>query len=214
MAICVLSVLPALGWGAQVTGQVRVLGAPAGSVTTVVYAESLQGHNFLKPGHYKMVQRNKSFNPHVLAVPAGSTVSFINADPIFHNVFSLSRPYPFDLGLYRGGASKSRVFPVPAIYRLFCNIHPQMTGILLVLPTSWFTEANSGGSYSLNLPAGRYRVTAWCERAKPVSIDVSVHAQTQTLPAMTLDGRGYVQLPHKNKYGQDYPPSAYNPDQQ
>jgi plastocyanin len=210
-AVGVLCVFPGLGRGAEVMGRVRILGSVAGTTTTVIYAESLDGPSLLKPGHYRMVQHNKSFEPHVLAVPAGSTVDFLNEDLIFHNVFSLSRPYPFDLGLYRAGVSKSRVFPVPATYRVFCNIHPQMTGILLVLPTSWIVQADSNGSYRLDLPAGRYRVTAWCERAKPVSLQIKVGMGTPTLPELTLDGSHYVQLPHKNKFGQDYPPAAYNP---
>jgi hypothetical protein len=162
-------------------------------------------------GLFVFMQREKSFVPHVLAVPVGSVVTFPNNDPIFHNVFSLSRPMPFDLGLYRAGDSKTRVFTQPAIYRVFCNIHPQMSALLLVLPTSFITEANAKGSYRMEVPPGQYRLTAWSERSQPATVtaDVSVESAAFKAPEMTLDESKFVEIPHKNKYGQDYPPSAY-----
>src|SRR2546425_3358284 len=95
-------------FGLPLTGRVRVNGRTAGvNVATIVYAEALDTRTPLKPGQFSLTQKNKAFTPHVLAVPAGSTVSFPNQDLIFHNVFSLSRPTQFDLGLYRNGQSKS-----------------------------------------------------------------------------------------------------------
>jgi len=196
----------------DVTGRIRVTGRPAGaSVTTIVYAEPLDGRAPARPRRAKLVQHNKSFEPHVVALPAGSTVDFPNQDLIFHNVFSLSPPMPFDLGLYRAGASKSRVFAEPATYRVFCNIHPQMTAILLVLPTPFIADVDAAGAYKLAVPRGRYRVTVWSERGKPVSTEITVGAGGATVPELTLDESGYVELPHKNKYGQDYTSSAYDP---
>jgi hypothetical protein len=151
------------------------------------------------------------FIPRVLAVPAGSTVGFPNEDLIFHNVFSLSRPRPFDLGLYRAGSSKERVFSEPATYRLFCNIHPQMAAIILVLPTSYITEPDTAGAYRLDLPAGRYRLTAWSERSEPATTEFTVSSGGAMAPELTLDESNFVEVPHKNKYGQDYPKSAYDP---
>src|SRR5438045_3845797 len=93
-----------------VTGHVRFGGHPPGvTVPVIVYAEPLDAR-LVQPGRFKLTQKNKSFLPHILAVPVGSTVSFPNDDSIFHNVFSLSRPNPFDLGLYRDGESKDRIF--------------------------------------------------------------------------------------------------------
>ena len=151
----------AASFGTQVTGRVTLVGRTTRAGTNVVvYAESLSDpHVAPKPGHYEWEQRNKTFVPHLLAIPVGSTVTFPNDDPIFHNVFSLSRPQPFDLGLYRAGASKVRVFSEPGTYRIFCNIHPQMTGLLLVVPTSWIAETDAGGGYKLDLPPGRYRAS-------------------------------------------------------
>src|SRR5438046_2932128 len=117
--------LPVSSYAAPVSGRVRFTGRSAAiSPATIIYAEPVDGGR-VQPGKFKLTQKNKAFTPHVLAVPAGSTVSFPNEDPIFHNVFSLSRPSPFDLGLYRAGDSKDRVFAMPAISSVFCNIHPQ-----------------------------------------------------------------------------------------
>jgi plastocyanin len=196
----------------EVAGHVRVVGRPRqAAVTTIVYAESLEAETPVTPGRFKMTQRNKAFVPHVLAVPTGSTIEFPNADPIFHNVFSLSPPAPFDLGLYRAGASKTRVFLRPAVYRVFCNIHPQMSGIILVLPTSFIAEADPAGNVRLPLAPGRYRVTAWSERSAPASLEVTVSAATSTLPELSLDESKFVEAGHKNKFGQDYPHSSYDP---
>jgi len=195
-----------------VTGHVRVEGRPQHTpATTIVYAESLDGQTPLIPGTFRMAQHDKSFVPHVLAVPAGSAIEFPNTDPIFHNVFSLSPPAPFDLGLYRAGASKTRVFSKPAVYNVFCNIHPEMSGIILVLPTSLIAEADADGGYRLNLAPGRYRVTAWSERSAPASVEVNVPSDASTLPELRLDESKFVEAPHKNKYSQDYPRSSYDP---
>ena len=119
-------------------GRVRLTGRAAGAiVSTIVYAESLDGATPASAGQYTMAQREKTFSPHVLAIPRGSTVAFPNTDLIFHNVFSLSQPSPFDLGLYRNGASKTWTFKSPGTFRVFCNIHPQMAGVILVTPSSY-----------------------------------------------------------------------------
>jgi plastocyanin len=201
-----------MGQGSEVSGHIQITGAPAKTESTpIVYAEPLDDHPPVKPGHYQMIQRNKMFVPHQLAVPVGSTVSFPNGDPIFHNVFSISPPAPFDLGLYRAGSSKTLVFTEPAYYRVFCNIHPQMTAMILVLPTSWITEADAAGTYRLDLPPGRYRLTAWSERSAPVSVPIVVEAGRLSVPEISVDESKFVEATHKNKYGQDYPSNSYQP---
>ncbi|HEV2350616.1 MAG TPA: hypothetical protein VG028_12300 [Terriglobia bacterium] len=201
------NVLPA----AEVSGHVHVTGRSASAgATTVVYAELADGKTPIHPVHRNLVQKNKTMTPSFMAIPVGSTVDFPNEDPIFHNIFSLSRPEPFDLGLYRAGASKSRIFSQPANYRVFCNIHPQMTAVILVVPTSWIAEVDSSGAYRLDLPPGHYRLTAWSERSKPASTEVTV-ASAGTTADLSLDESGYVEAPHKNKYGQDYAKGTYEP---
>jgi len=190
---------------APVSGHVRFVGRAAGFITpAIVYAEALDAGR-IQAGQFSMTQKNKTFVPHVLAVPAGSSVVFPNEDPIFHNVFSLSRPGPFDLGLYRDGASKTKVFTAPSTYHVFCNIHPQMSAFILVVPTSFIGEADSAGNYRLDLPAGRYRITAWSERADTSSVEVTVGTSSFSAPELTLDESHFVETQHKNKFGQDYP---------
>ncbi len=209
--LLVLLAVPLPARAVPMSGHVRFVGrAPGASVPTIVYAEALDGGR-VQPGQFKMTQSNKTFMPHVLAIPVGSTVNFPNDDLIFHNVFSLSRPNPFDLGLYRAGATKDRSFTAAATYRVFCNIHPQMSAIILVLPTSYIVEADNNGNYRLDLPAGRYRITAWSERAQPSSVELSAGAGAPAVPDLTLDETQFAGVQHKNKFGQDYPKSAYDP---
>ena len=193
-----------------VTGTVRVqvrdgtTAAPA-----IVYAEPLDAAAPRKPGTFTLQQKGKTFVPRLLAVPVGSTVTFPNDDQIFHNVFSRTTPGPFDLGLYRAGASKSRTFDQPAAYRVFCNIHPQMTALLAVVATPFATIADATGAFTLELPPGRYKLTALSERAAPVSQELTVGPGAVSAPALTLDESQFVQVPHKNKFGQDYPKDAW-----
>jgi len=197
-------------FGTQLTGRIKLLqGADDRKRVIVVYAEPLGEQEPPKPRHYELKQQGKTFIPHVLAIPVGSSVTFPNDDPIFHNVFSVTRPGPFDLGLYRAGDSKTRVFTKPAIYRVFCNIHPQMNALLLVLPSSFIAEANAQGMYRLDLPPGRYRLSAWSERSEPATEEVAVESTAVSAPELTLDESKFVEMPHKNKYGLDYPASAY-----
>ena len=208
IALTALLSCVSLGRAAEVSGRVRAVGRHEGdAVTTIVYAESLTGPSPVRPGRYKHFQRNKSFTPRALAVPFGSTVDFVNEDEIYHNVFSLA-PTPFDLGLYRAGASKSRVFSEPATYRVFCNIHPQMTALLAVVPSPYFA-LTEGGTFRLDVPAGTYRLTAFSERAAAVTAEVRVGSDGATAPIITLDESSFVPTDHTNKYGQPYPKDAY-----
>lgn len=201
------------GFGADVRGQIQRVSRDARTDgCCLVWAEALEGPaSPAEPRSYSMVQKNKSFVPRVMAVPAGSTVQFPNEDLIFHNVFSLSSPSPFDLGLYRGGASKSRLFSQPGTYRIFCNIHPEMSAILLVVSTSYITRTGPGGEYQFSLPAGRYRLIAWSDRSEPASKEVAVSTQDLRIPNLTLDETNFTERPHKNKFGQDYPKGPYDP---
>ena len=198
-------------YGAAVTGRVRITGRPGrASVVTIVYAEPLDGSR-VQPGNFSISQKNKTFLPRILPVPAGSTVQFPNDDQIFHNVFSLSRPNPFDLGLYRAGASQSVTFTAPAVYRIFCNIHPQMTAVVVVVPSSYFTQTDATGNYSLDLPNGRYRITAWSERAQPSNTEINVSGNALAAGELSLDESQFVEASHKNKFGLEYGTLAYDP---
>jgi plastocyanin len=177
--------------------------------TAIVYAEPLDGPAPRTPRTLTLMQKNKAFQPQVVAAPVGSTLAFPNQDPIFHNVFSLSGPQPFDLGLYRAGEARSRTFDQPGTYRVFCNIHPEMTALVLVAPTPYATLVDASGRFTLDLPAGRYRLTALSPRAQPVSVEMVSTAGATDAPALTLDESAWVATPHTNKFGQAYPAASY-----
>jgi plastocyanin len=208
--IVAITAIPSLTLAGPVSGVVRtttragVVPAPA-----VVYAEPLDAAAARTPANAALVQKNKTFQPHLLAVPLGATVSFPNQDPLFHNVFSLSAPQPFDLGLYRSGATRVRTFTLPGSYRVFCNIHPQMTALIVVAPTPYVTTVRSDGRFAIELPPGRYRLTALSERAGPVSVEAVSATGAATAPDLVLDESAWTAVQHKNKFGQDYPAAAY-----
>ena len=208
-SICVVMAQPLTA--SVISGTVATAGRADEGAVTVVYAERLDEIAPVPSQTYSISQRNKVFSPRVLAVPVGSTVDFPNDDRIFHNVFSLSRPAPFDFGLYRVGESKSRTFDTPAIHRVFCNIHPQMSAIVLTLPTPYFTQADTSGAYQLDVPAGRYRITAWSERSAPVTTEVTVADTALTVSALRLDESQFVQVQHLNKFGRQYVSMVYEP---
>ena len=112
----------------------------------------------------RMDQKNETFVPHVLAIVAGTTVDFPNSDRTYHNVFSLSKPKPFDLGRYAVGRSKSVRFDQPGIVRVFCDIHSHMNAFILVFSHRYFAVTDEDGRYRIdNIPPGTYSVVAWHE---------------------------------------------------
>lgn len=183
--------------------------AGTAAAPVVVYAEPLAGTAPARESKpVTLSQKNKAFAPRVLGVPVGTVVNFPNDDDIFHNVFSLSPGHAFDLGLYRAGASKSRTFASPGVVRVFCNIHPQMTALVVAVPTPWVASAGADGAWRLELPPGRYKITALSERASPVTAEVTVAGATTAAP-LTLDESAFATAPHLNKFGKPYPASAY-----
>jgi plastocyanin len=192
-----------------VSGAVTVQTNSPAAGAAVVYAQPIDRPAGAAPGTFTLAQRQKTFQPGILGVPAGSTVDFPNQDAIFHNVFSLSSPSPFDLGLYRAGASKSRIFREPAVYRVFCNIHPQMSAVIVVSPTPYVTSTDRDGRYTLTLPPGRYRLTATTGRSAPVTREIVVGAAATASDAIVIDERALVEKPHPNKFGKPYPKEAY-----
>jgi plastocyanin len=192
------------------SGTVRTIRRPGvAPAPSIVYAERLDGAAPRNPRRVTLRQKNKTFTPRLTGVPTGSTVDFPNDDTIFHNVFSMSTPQPFDLGLYRSGETQSRTFTEPGTYHVFCNIHPNMAAIILVVPTPYVMPVAPDGRFAFELPEGRYRLTAVSERTAPVSVEVVAGAGTTQAPELTLDESGWTALQHKNKFGMDYPPESY-----
>ena len=164
------------------------------------------------PKKFQLVQRSKSFHPHVLVVPVGSVVDFPNHDPFFHNVFSLFDGKRFDLGLYEAGASNSVRFDRLGVSFLFCNIHPEMSAVVVAVDTPYYGLSDRKGNISIqNVPDGRYELHVWYERSLPD--ELKTLTRSVTISSSTKD-LGTIQVPenpsftpeHKNKYGQDYTP--------
>jgi plastocyanin len=145
----------------------------------VIYLDSAEGLKGIdRPaGKLEMRQQKEAFSPHVLAVVAGSQVQFPNADPFFHNVFSLSKTKTFDLGRYPEGTSKTVLFDRPGVVQVFCHIHSDMSAVVFVTPNAFFATPGSTGAYAIDgIPIGTYRVVAWHERAKPIASVIRVSA--------------------------------------
>ena len=111
-----------------------------------------------EPGHFRMAQKNKMFEPHLLIIPLGSTVSFPNLDPFFHNVFSQFNGQRFDLGLYEAGSTRDVHFDHEGVSYLFCNIHPEMSTIIITMSTPWYVVSPGGPIVLPNVPPGQYRL--------------------------------------------------------
>ncbi len=163
------------------------------------------------PKHFEILQKDKMFRPHLLAIETGSIVDFPNADPIFHNAFSSYSGQVFDVGLYPPGTSRSVRFSRPGIVRVFCNIHAAMSALIVVLDTSYFAVTAADGTYSINAPRGAYQMRVYHERAtdealRALTRAVQILPEPSVLqPLLTISEAGYLPSPHKNKHGQDYP---------
>jgi plastocyanin len=132
--------------------------------------------------HYRMMQHNKAFEPHVLVVSAGSIVEFPNHDPWFRNVFSVSNSRRFDLGLYQAGARKAVRFDRAGASYVFCNIHPEMMAVILSVESTYFAVSDKTGHLSIgNVPLGRYLLHAWYENATRQALEALQRCNVRSL---------------------------------
>ena len=160
--------------------------------------------------HARLIQKDKTFTPHVLAIETGTTVDFPNYDPIFHNAFSNFSGQLFDIGLYAPGSSRSFRFERSGTVRIFCNIHPTMSAVILVVDTPYFNVSGRDGAFEIaNVTPGEYQLKVFHERATDSVLQglerrVSVEAGNLTLPPIQISESGYLPASHKNKYGKDY----------
>ena len=216
----------------DVTGEVRLVESnslrPEKDASRVVlWLVSVQGAAETSPSaptskrHYRMLQRDKTFEPKLLVVPMGSIVDFPNFDPWFHNVFSLYQGKRFDLGLYQAGAEKEVMFDRPGPSFLVCNIHPLMTAVILTVNSDFFGISDKGGHISIpRVPTGRYALDVWYENAASEFTDVSprpvdIGPGENILPPLSVPvanhGWSHKDKSHKDKYGYDYDPKASAP---
>ena len=222
-ALCVV-VAPAASQTVTVTGKVATFGAAskAGTVSAVVWLMPLATTGgdppAIQPMRAVLRQKNKSFDPHLLAVTKGSTVDFPNLDPWFHNVFSLFNGKKFDLGLYEAGTSRTVHFDREGVSYIFCNIHPEMSAVVVVVPSPHFAVASKNGEFTIGgVPPGRYTLHVWSENAVPETLsaltrEVEIGGTTYSLGMLRVREAESAKAQHKNKYGLDYePPSPTNP---
>lgn len=196
----------------RVTGTVKVTeadGRPASNADVIVYVVGFADPPGARPvTPVKIEQKGRTFVPDLVAITVGDKVSFPNADPFLHNVFSQSGARRFDLGSFKKGDTKEKEFPQPGVVDVYCNIHPEMAATILVLPNRRHTRTGADGRFVLDgIPEGTWTVFAYTRRAaKPVSAKVSVKAGADATIELAL-ARG-AELPHLNKYGEKYRPEG------
>ena len=198
---------PALAEGTgSIVGRVAVSrdrGAAGGEGVVVVYLVGFTEPP--PPRQERILQKDRSFVPDLLPITAGQSVGFPNRDPHLHNVFSPSPTRPFDLGQFERGESKSRRFPSPGVVDVYCNIHPEMSATILILPNRKFTRTDRQGRFELTgVPPGRWTLYAYSRRAeRPVSAPVTVSAGGVARVELSLV-ETRRDFGHKNKYGETY----------
>jgi hypothetical protein len=137
-------------------------------------------------------------------------VEFPNRDPFFHNVFSLFEGKRFDLGLYEAGSSRMVRFDRPGISYIFCNIHPQMSAVVLTLTTPLYAVSNVDGQLALaGVPYGRYILHIWSEgmgpeNSQPFTREITIAEGASSLGTIRVPEANGERIAHKNKYGRDY----------
>ncbi len=197
-----------------VTGTGRSISRASGkALSAVIWLKPLQpgAARTPTPGKFTLVQKNKMFTPHLLVVPAGSSVAFPNEDPFFHNVFSLFDGKRFDLGLYEAGSTRSVVFSRVGVSYIFCNIHSEMSAVVIALDTPFSSIADPQGTFRIeNVPDGDYSLHVWIEGQAQSSLDHLTRRVHIAGPTTTLDDihAGKPTEQHLNKFGRPYEPDA------
>ncbi len=162
-------------WAGDIEGKVTGMKGES-----VVYVEAIAGKTFPAPTEKPVMdQKGLMFQPHIMAVQQGTTVEFLNSDTVAHNVFWISvggnKKLGHNLGTWPQGEKRPFKFDNPGVVPLFCNVHPDMSGYIVVSPTPYFVVTDKSGNYKIdNVPDGSYTVTVWHEGAKNQSKPVTV----------------------------------------
>jgi hypothetical protein len=218
-AVC-MSFTQARGQEVTLTGRVKIADGDANlrahAENVVVWLKPIDGQPLppMVPDRpLRLTQHHKSFQPHLLVVPVGAVVQFPNHDPFFHNVFSLFDGKRFDLGLYEAGSTRNVSFDRPGISYIFCNIHAEMSAIVIALDTPYYGVSDRKGELVVpHVPAGRYVMRTWSETALPETLnamtrEINVSENTSNLGVLQI-AAGAAVTAHKNKFGMDYEPPA------
>lgn len=170
----------------EIKGKVSVQGIKsAGNIA--VYVDAIPDKKFDAPkDHIVIDQKKMAFIPHVVAVQQGTTVDFLNSDPVGHNVYwpsiSGNKKLTHNLGTWPKGEKKPFQFNDPGVASLLCNVHPEMSGYVVVVPTPYFAVTDKDGNFEIkNIPAGKYTLKTWSEDGKQVTQAVDVSAATATV---------------------------------
>lgn len=204
-----LIVTPPLAAQGAVSGRVAMQEKPGETTkdfdATVVYLMPKGAPGRFAETKTQMAMNGRQFAPRVRVITTGSTVEYVNQDPFSHNIFSTAPGAAFDLGTYGSGVAKSTLFKKAGAYPVYCNIHAQMTAFVVVVSTSHYTQAGADARWKIaNVPAGKWELHVWHERAPEVTQDVEVPAAGLPNVDITLDARGFKQVAHKDKMGKDY----------
>jgi plastocyanin len=171
----ILAAVSGAAQAGEISGKVA-----AGKGISVVYVEAVPGKTFPAPAKsLDMDQKSLLFQPHILIAPVGATVDFLNSDKVQHNIFwpavSGNKKLGHNLGTWPTGEKRSFKFETPGIVPLLCNVHPEMSGYIIVTPTPFYAATDEAGSFKIaNVPDGSYTVTAWHEGFKTQSKPVTV----------------------------------------
>jgi len=173
--IVLLPIASLVAQAGDITGKVS-----GGKGISVVYLEAIPGKTFPPPAKpLEMDQKSLLFQPHLLVAPVGATVEFLDSDKVAHNIFwpaiNGNKKLGHNLGTWPTGEKRAFKFDTPGIVPLLCNVHPEMSGFVIVTPTPFYAESDASGSYKIaDVPNGSYSVTAWREgmkvQTKPVTV--------------------------------------------
>ena len=228
LLVCLLvAALAARAQEVTVSGRVRILSRERSSAgradNVVIWLTPLGRQAKTSPSPSQplvLTQHNKSFEPHLLVVPVGAVVQFPNRDPFFHNVFSLFEGKKFDLGLYEAGTTRNVSFDRPGISYIFCNIHAEMSAVVIALDTPYYGISTAKGQVRISrVPPGHYLMRTWAEQALPETLeaatrDINLSEDSPTLGVVEITADS-VRTAHKNKFGMDYePPTPETPGYQ
>jgi plastocyanin len=198
--------------GAEVTARLVANALPKGAKLppAVIWLKPISTNTAVsaKPGIFTLMQKDKMFSPHLLVIPVGSNVLFPNQDPFFHNVFSLFDGKRFDLGLYEAGSSRSVIFSREGVSYIFCNIHSDMSAVIIALSTPYYAVANAQGGFDFNnVPAGDYDLHVWVEGEHENSLEQQthrVHISKEPTNLGEIHSSAHGHEKHLNKFGQPY----------
>ena len=181
--ILLMGSLTSSAWAGDVKGKVTAQGMPSPE-NIVVYIDRVPGKTFLPPvQHAIMDQVRMEFVPHVLVIVKGTTVNFLNDDPVQHNVYwsaiNHDRKLAHNMGTWPRGIVKSFTFNELGDVPLLCKVHSEMSGYIVVVPTPYFALTDKEGNYTIkNVPPGQYTLKTWSEKAQPTTQVVTVKADT------------------------------------